>query len=169
MPKVVIPGVRLRENNIRNPQELLRVYAPALLARGFRLREEGPSHKRVWVADPPAEIVQAEEYNVHVSQTVPGRIPNNDPRLWSLLQRIATAESTVPISLLINLLASEGDDRLAALQAIEITMPESLLLADDSFTQSDGHSDKSISSEQMALRLLCSKILLLFGLREEPL
>ncbi len=168
MPEVMIPGVRLRENNIRTPQDLLRVYAPALIARGFRLKQDGPDHRRVWITDPPAGFDQREENNVYVSQDVPDRIPNNAPGIWHFLQRIAAVDVTA-VQPLLALLLSEGDDRAATIQAIEVIMPENLTLSEDFGQATDGHSEKTITSEQMANRILCGKILLLFGLRQEPL
>lgn len=158
MPSAIIPVKRFREHRIYDDASLLRVFGPALTERGFRL-------------DLPWQRERNEE-SLIVTQEVPGRIPNSDPRLWPLLQAVGGGEAKA-ISRILGLLLAEGDDRAKTLGNLEVSMPfvegDNGMVSADFGTQTDSHTDQMIPASKIAERLLCGKVLLLFGLREETL
>lgn len=154
MPSVKVAAKRFRENNIVCPKTFLRVYGRKLEERGFRI-------------DQPLQMDRSEEW-LAVSQEVSGRLANNNPRVWPLLQRIARVDGTA-ISELLGVLLAEGDDRADVMQTLEAAMPEESFVYADFGTANDGHTTEVISGSKVAERELCGKVLLLMGAREEDL
>jgi hypothetical protein len=161
MPTARIPVKRLRENYIRGKVDLLRVYGERLRARGFRIPADADEEL-------PLAIVRTETELI-VSQEPPGRLPNNHPAVWSLLQRITRVDAAA-VAELLGLLLAEGDDRAEVLQGLETALPEHLAhVYADHGTSGEGDMTQVVPAQWVADRELCGKVLLLMGAREEAL
>ena len=152
MPTVQIPVTKLRENWIRDQKSLLHRYGPDLEARGFNLSL-------------PIDVVRTDEH-MTLSQDVEGRVPNS--RFAELAHYIARGDHRA-VEQLYALFLAEGDDRAEAMGNLSVDMPEGVEVYADFGTKSPGHSTDRVDGERMANWLLCQKVLLLIGARQEPL
>jgi len=169
MPVVKIPTRLFRQLHMQpNERDFLRMFGPRLIARGFRLEntEDG------WIAW-PALVYDRTSDTLTVNQEPDGRIASNNQQLQHLLGRIKFGEAEAS-GLLYGLLLAEGDDRAKALAAIESSVPEDVLF----FADTGGGSSRAgaatepdnpmVDGRKIAERDICRRILLLFGLSEEP-
>lgn len=156
-----IPVQRLREHNIRGKADLLRVYGDKLRLRGFRIPPDADE-------DLPLTVVRTDT-ELLLSQEPPGRLPNNHPAVWQLLQRITRVEVQAVAELLALLLA-EGDDRADVLQTLEAELPlGSDYVYADHGARGEGDVSQVVPAQWVADRDLCGKVLLLMGMREDGL
>lgn len=163
MPTVHIKAASLRERHVRDEKTFLRAFSQDLRERGFRV-------------DLPF-TTQRNDDGLVITQEPPNRLASNNPKVWPLLQRVAGCDMAAMPQLL-GVLLAENDDRAEVLQSLEVDMP-----ADSNGNMPDydeetgrggagrspGLSEKVISGRQMVARLLCGKVLLLMGAREEGL
>lgn len=147
--------IKLRQNWIRCEKDLLHVYGPALRQRGFRL-------------DMPLTVTRTDAELIITQEPPEGRLANNHPEVWVLLQRIAGGDKTA-VDSLYSLLLAEGDDRAEVLATLEVSVPQDTVVSADWGTKTEGHATETIRAEVMADRQLCGKVLLLMGCREEVL
>ncbi len=165
MPTARIGVGRLREFAIVGKASLFRVYGQALRERGFHLPVDLTPQE---MEDLPMRLERSADF-LTLTQEVPGRLPNNDPRIWPLLSRLGRWDGKAAAELLAVLL-SEGDDRAEVLRGLEVSMPENMphLYVDHGLSQENDVFDV-VPSHVVAERELCGKVLLLMGGREEVL
>ena len=168
MPQVKIPVQRLRENHVPpNERGFLHTFADKLIARGFRI---GKDAKGRWLPDPPLNYDRG-EVTLTVSQEVPGRV--NQTIIAGLLGHIRRGEFNA-IADLQAILDVHADDRASVLAALEVDSVEDAMVTPDSGNTSGrpGQAPDDtplVSATKLAERELCRRVLLLFGVVEEPL
>lgn len=190
MPTIKIPVIRFRELHMgATEKDFLHHFGPALIARGFRLvpgrwvkepmggamvlSPKVDAEGTDLIADPPLVYDrQSDPLTLIVSQNIPGRIHDRDARLTGLLNYLKAGRQEA-IAQLHGFLLSEGDDRAATLKQLSVDVPEDALMTPDSGEsrgrKMESPGDDLVSSLVLAEKLLCKKVLLLFGAVEEPL
>ncbi len=155
MPQAIISRHKLTAGEFFRDGNMLRLLGAKLRARGFRL-------------DLPIAIARTEDQAVLTQDDPEPRVPRNHPQLVALLNRIKFGDAGA-MPLLYGLLMAEGDDRAEIMADMEESMPESAEVYDDFGERGDGHSGKLTTTEAVASKRLCADVLLLFGVREEPM
>lgn len=112
------PVTKFRELYIApNEQGFLRCFGHALVARGFRIRQERKGRFMVWTPDPAIDYQRGEEW-LECRQEVPDRLALKDQRLSAALYRVQIGAPSC-LEELAGLLLSEGDDRAEVVAGME--------------------------------------------------